>query len=59
MLGFEVNSLNKVKLPGRGPVVRHDAEIYNNRRRAVFAGSSGEWVELIEKACMARSRMPE
>lgn len=50
MLGFEVDSLDKVKLPWRGPVVRHDAPIYNNRRSAVFVGPSGEWVELIEKA---------
>lgn len=50
MLGFEVDSLDRVTLPWRGPVVRRDAPIYNNRRSAVFTGPSGEWVELIEKA---------
>ena len=50
MIGFEVDSLDAVKLPWRGPVARREGPIYNNRRSAVFTGPSGEWVELVEKA---------
>lgn len=49
LLGFEVDSLDAVTLPLRGPIVRRDGPLYANRRSAVFTGPSGEWVEMVER----------
>lgn len=48
MVGFEVDSLDDLKVPMLAPAQRIAALPYNGRRTAVVQGSTGELIELIE-----------
>ena len=50
LLSLEVDSLDKVDLPFRGMIIQRSGPLYRNRRAATIVGSTGEWIELIERA---------
>jgi catechol 2,3-dioxygenase-like lactoylglutathione lyase family enzyme len=50
ILSLEVDSLDKVDLPFRGPIIQKEGPLYRGRRAATIVGSAGEWIELVERA---------
>ncbi|MDA0368883.1 MAG: hypothetical protein O3C65_03255 [Proteobacteria bacterium] len=50
MLSLEIDSLDGLKLPFRGDIIKRDGPLYRGRRAATIVGSAGEWIELIEQA---------
>lgn len=49
MVSFLVDSLDDIALPELGTVATHDSALYKGRRSALYRGTAGEYIELIER----------